>query len=196
VVAELVSSEDGERLLAGHRAYVSCRFCDLRWFTSFAETDAPEELSDVLRDYHGALGQLIPSYGGTLEHFAGDGVMVFFNDPLLVADHELEAIRLAVAAQEQSAELGPRMAKARNRARSRDRHRGWIRDALTDRLRGPLRLWRGRAGDEPRLPAQQPRGCVADPDRATCVRGCRGCGDRARIDQSPRRCTPAAYCGF
>jgi class 3 adenylate cyclase len=104
-VAELVSSEDGERLLAGHRAYVSCLFCDLRGFTSFAETAAPEELFDVLREYHGALGQLIPSYGGTLEHFAGDGVMVFFNDPLLVADHELQAIRLAVAAQKRFAEL-------------------------------------------------------------------------------------------
>ena len=88
-VAELISSKDGERLLAGHRAYVSCVFCDLRGFTSFVETAAPEELFEMLREYHGALGELIPAYGGTLEHFAGDGLLVFFNDPLPVDDHEL-----------------------------------------------------------------------------------------------------------
>ena len=104
-VAELVSSRDGERLLAGHRAYVSCLFCDLRGFTAFAETAAPEELFDVLREYHGALGELIPAYEGTLEHFAGDGVMVFFNDPVAVANHELQAVRFALAAQERLAQL-------------------------------------------------------------------------------------------
>jgi class 3 adenylate cyclase len=104
-VAELVSSRDGERLLAGHRAYVSCLFCDLRGFTAFAETAAPEELFDVLREYHGALGELIPAYEGTLEHFAGDGVMVFFNDPVAVADHELQAVRFALAAQERLGQL-------------------------------------------------------------------------------------------
>jgi class 3 adenylate cyclase len=104
-VAELISSRDGEQLLAGHRAYISCLFCDLRGFTAFAETAAPEELFDVLRDYHGALGGLIPAYEGTLEHFAGDGVMVFFNDPVPVADHELQAVRFALAAQERFATL-------------------------------------------------------------------------------------------
>jgi class 3 adenylate cyclase len=104
-VAELVSSTDGEQLLAGHRAHISCLFSDLRGFTAFAETAAPEELFDVLRDYHGALGELIPQYEGTLEHFAGDGVMVFFNDPLPVANHELQAVRLALAAQERLADL-------------------------------------------------------------------------------------------
>ena len=103
-VAELISSDDGEQLLAGHRAYVSCLFCDLRGFTAFAETAAPEELFDVLRQYHGALGALIPAHEGTLEHFAGDGVMVFFNDPLPVADHELKAVS-SLAAQERFAEL-------------------------------------------------------------------------------------------
>jgi class 3 adenylate cyclase len=104
-VAELVSSADGEQLLAGHRAYISCLFCDLRNFTAFAETAAPEDLFDVLRAYHTALGQLIPRYQGTLEHFAGDGVMIFFNDPLPVLDHELQAVRFALAAQERFAEL-------------------------------------------------------------------------------------------
>jgi adenylate cyclase len=104
-VADLISSEDGERLLAGHRAYISCLFCDLRGFTSFAETAAPEELFEVLREYHAALGRLIPAYGGTLEHFAGDGVMVFFNDPLPIPDHERQAARLALATQERFHEL-------------------------------------------------------------------------------------------
>jgi class 3 adenylate cyclase/putative methionine-R-sulfoxide reductase with GAF domain len=104
-VAELITSEDGERLLAGHRAYITCLFCDLRGFTAFAETAAPEELFDVLREYHGALGRLIPAHGGTLEHFAGDGLMVFFNDPLPLNEHELRAVRFALAAHERFAEL-------------------------------------------------------------------------------------------
>lgn len=104
-VAELVSSGEGEQLLAGHRAYISCLFCDLRGFTAFAETAAPEELFDVLREYHRALGGLLPACEGTLEHFAGDGVMVFFNDPLPVEDHELQAVRFALGAQERLAEL-------------------------------------------------------------------------------------------
>jgi adenylate cyclase len=110
-VAELVSSKDGELLLAGHRAYISCLFCDLRGFTAFAETAAPEELFEVLREYHSALGELIPAYEGTLEHFAGDGLMVFFNDPLPLEDHELQAIRLALAAQERFARLAQRWRK-------------------------------------------------------------------------------------
>ena len=104
-VAALISSKEGERLLAGHRAYISCFFCDLRGFTPFAETAAPEELIEVLGKYHEMLGELIPIHEGTLEHFAGDGVMVFFNDPLPVEDHEVAAIRLALAAQERFAEL-------------------------------------------------------------------------------------------
>ena len=104
-VAQLVSTKQGEELLAGHRAYISCLFCDLRGFTAFAETAAPEELFEVLRFYHELLGELIHAYDGTLEHFAGDGVMVFFNDPAAVEDHELQAVRFAVAAQEQFAEL-------------------------------------------------------------------------------------------
>jgi class 3 adenylate cyclase len=104
-VAELVTSPDGEKLLAGHRAYITCLFCDLRGFTAFADTAAPEELFDVVREYHGVLGGLLASHGGTLEHFAGDGVMLFFNDPLPADQHELQAVRLALAAQERFAEL-------------------------------------------------------------------------------------------
>jgi class 3 adenylate cyclase/putative methionine-R-sulfoxide reductase with GAF domain len=104
-VADLITSEGGERLLAGHRAYISCLFADLRGFTAFAETAAPEELFDVLREYHALLGELIPAHQGTLEHFAGDGLMVFFNDPVPVDEHDLQAVRLALAAQALFAEL-------------------------------------------------------------------------------------------
>jgi adenylate cyclase len=104
-VAELVSSPEGEKLLAGHRAYVSVLFCDLRGFTAFVETAEPEELFEVLRQYHGMVGELIPTYDGTLEHFAGDGLMVFFNDPVPVDEHELRAIRLALAVRERFADL-------------------------------------------------------------------------------------------
>jgi class 3 adenylate cyclase/putative methionine-R-sulfoxide reductase with GAF domain len=96
-IADLVSSEEGRRLLAGHRAYVTVLFADLRGFTAFAETAEPEELFDLLRDYHSAVGELIEAWGGTLEHFAGDGLMIFFNDPVEVPDHELRAARMATA---------------------------------------------------------------------------------------------------
>jgi class 3 adenylate cyclase len=104
-VADLITSREGAQLLAGHRAYITCMFFDLRGFTAFAETAAPEELLDVLREYHRTLGQLIPHHHGTLEHFAGDGVMVFFNDPVPVDNHELHAVLLALEAQERFAEL-------------------------------------------------------------------------------------------
>ena len=104
-VADLISSSDGERMLAGHRAYISCLFCDLRGFTAFAETAAPEEAFDVLREYHGAVGELVSAHEGTLEHFAGDGVMVFFNDPVPVLDHELKAVRFALGAQDRFTSL-------------------------------------------------------------------------------------------
>jgi class 3 adenylate cyclase len=104
-VADLISSERGQQMLAGHRAYITCLFFDLRGFTSFAETAAPEEHFEVLRAYHELLGDLIRTYEGTLEHFAGDGVMVFFNDPIERVEHELQAIRLALAVQERFVEL-------------------------------------------------------------------------------------------
>jgi class 3 adenylate cyclase len=99
-VADLVTSPQGEQLLAGHRAHITCLFCDLRGFTSFVETAEPEEHFEVLRAYHGVLGELIAEHGGTLEHFAGDGLMIFFNDPVPLPEHELHAVRLALEAQE------------------------------------------------------------------------------------------------
>jgi adenylate cyclase len=99
-IATLISSQDGEGLLAGHRRQITVAFCDLRGFTTFAEQADPEELFGVLGEYHRMLGHAITEHGGTLEHFAGDGVMIFFNDPVLQEDHVERAVRMAVAMRE------------------------------------------------------------------------------------------------
>jgi class 3 adenylate cyclase len=106
-----VSSPQGELLLAGHRRQITAVFCDLRGFTAFAETAEPEELFGVLRDYHEAMGALIVEHGGTLEHFAGDGIMIFFNDPVLQPDHVERAVRMAVAMRARFADLAVRWRK-------------------------------------------------------------------------------------
>jgi class 3 adenylate cyclase len=99
-VAELLSSTEGEQLLAGHRREITALFADLRGFTAFAEQAEPEEVLGVLRQYHTAVGELAVASGGTVEHFAGDGLMVFFNDPTLVADHQFVAVRTACEMRE------------------------------------------------------------------------------------------------
>jgi len=104
-IADLITSTEGEQLLAGHRRRITVVFCDLRGFTSFSETAEPEEVLGVLRAYHAALGSLIVEHGGTLEHFAGDGVMGFFNDPVLQTDHEMRAVAMAAAMREAVAGL-------------------------------------------------------------------------------------------
>jgi class 3 adenylate cyclase len=104
-VANLLSSDDGEQLLAGHRREITALFCDLRGFTAFAETAEPEELLDVLREYHMAVGGLVVANRGTIEHFAGDGLLAFFNDPTPVPQHELAALRTAMATGERFANL-------------------------------------------------------------------------------------------
>jgi adenylate cyclase len=103
-VAALVTSPDGKRLLAGHRAYVVVVYFDLRGFTAFAETAEPEELIDIVQEYHGEAGRLVTAHSGTLEHFAGDGLMVFFNDPVLIDEPELQAAALALAMRERIGE--------------------------------------------------------------------------------------------
>ena len=104
-VAALLASDEGEALLAGHRREISALFADLRGFTAFAETAEPEEVLGVLREYHAAVGELAVRHGGTLEHFAGDGLMVFFNDPMPLPDHQLAAIRTALGMRDRFHEL-------------------------------------------------------------------------------------------
>ena len=104
-VATLLTSEDGEALLAGHRREITALFCDLRGFTAFTETAEPEEVMAMLRQYHDAVGGLIIDNGGTVEEFAGDGILVFFNDPEPVPDHQLAAVRTAIGMRDRLADL-------------------------------------------------------------------------------------------
>jgi len=106
-VAQLVSSGD-ERVLESHRREVTIVFCDLRDFTPFSETAEPEEVITVLREYHETLGALIDKFEGTIERFAGDGLLVLFNDPLPCADPSARAVRMAVEMCEQVAKLAAR----------------------------------------------------------------------------------------
>jgi len=105
-VATLISSPEGEQLLAGHRREITVAFCDLRGFTTFAEQADPEEMLGVLGEYHRMMGEAITEHAGTLEHFAGDGVMIFFNDPVLQPDHVERAVSMAIAMRERFEELG------------------------------------------------------------------------------------------
>ncbi|MFO1110622.1 MAG: adenylate/guanylate cyclase domain-containing protein [Bradyrhizobium sp.] len=96
-VAQLIASSDGhEGLLDSHRREVTVVFCDLRGFTAFTEQTEPEEAMNVLREYHAALGELIFRYEGTLDRYAGDGVMILFNAPIQFEDHVKRAVKMAV----------------------------------------------------------------------------------------------------
>ncbi|WP_315701959.1 MULTISPECIES: adenylate/guanylate cyclase domain-containing protein [unclassified Bradyrhizobium] len=115
-VAQIIASSDGHHaLLESHRREVTVVFCDLRGFTAFTETTEPEEAMDVLRDYHAALGQLIFRYEGTLDRYAGDGVMILFNAPIPFEDHTKRAVRMAVEMRD---EIGRLTERWRNRGHS------------------------------------------------------------------------------
>jgi class 3 adenylate cyclase len=109
-----VSPRVGDLILAGevddplktHRREITVVFTDLRGFTAFSETAEPEEVMGVLREYHTALGRIVLAHEGTVEHFAGDGVMILFNDPLPLNEPELAAIRMALEMRTAVAALG------------------------------------------------------------------------------------------
>lgn len=104
-LAELVIDSGDEGFLASHRREIVVVFCDLRGFTAFAEASEPEEVMAVLAEYHEALGALIDRFEGTLERFTGDGLMVFFNDPLPCDDAAERAVTMAVAMRDRVDEL-------------------------------------------------------------------------------------------
>jgi adenylate cyclase len=110
-VAELVLSAGDERVLDSHRRDITVLFCDLRGFTAFAETAEPEEVMGMLKEYHACLGALIHKFEGTLDRFAGDGVMVLFNDPLPCPDPSARAVRMAVDMRSGVADLARRWRK-------------------------------------------------------------------------------------
>ena len=104
-LAERIVSGDLDDPLNTHRREVTVVFLDLRGFTAFADTCEPEEVMGLLRAYHGEMGRLIDAYQGTLEQFAGDSMMVIFNDPAIVEDPAIRAVRMALDMQQRFGEL-------------------------------------------------------------------------------------------
>src|SRR5262245_43459060 len=96
-LAEMIVSHGDENILESHRREIVVVFCDLRGYTAFTETAEPEEVLDFLREYHGALGPLVAQFEGTLDQFSGDGIMVFFNDPVPCPDPAERAVKMAMA---------------------------------------------------------------------------------------------------
>jgi class 3 adenylate cyclase len=95
-VADLIVASGAEKQLESHRREITALFCDLRGFTGFSESADPEDVMALLRDYHATIGEIINKYGGTLERYAGDGVMVVFNDPIPVDNPALQAVLMAI----------------------------------------------------------------------------------------------------
>jgi GAF domain-containing protein len=99
-VADLIVASGAEKQLESHRREITALFCDLRGFTGFSESSDPEDVMALLRDYHAAIGEIIIKYSGTLERYAGDGVMVVFNDPVPVDNPALQAVLMALEMRE------------------------------------------------------------------------------------------------
>ena len=110
-LSELILSGDADDPLKSHRREVTVVFLDLRGFTAFAETSEPEEVMGVLREYHAAMGELILAHEGTLERYTGDGMMIFFNDPVPVPNPHERAVRMALEMRARVVELLARWCK-------------------------------------------------------------------------------------
>ena len=110
-LAQAIISSGDEKILENHRREVAAFFCDLRGFTSFSETAEPEDIMALLAEYHGAVGPLIRKYEGTLDRFTGDGMLVFFNDPVPCPDPAERAAKLALEMRAAVAMLVPQWAK-------------------------------------------------------------------------------------
>ena len=95
-VADLIVTSGTEKQLESHRREITALFCDLRGFTGFSESSDPEDVMALLREYHAVIGEIVNTYGGTLERYAGDGVMVVFNDPIPVDNPALQAVLMAI----------------------------------------------------------------------------------------------------
>lgn len=110
-ITEAVVSSGDDSILRSHRRQVTMLFADLRGWTSFVDTVEPEELMRVLREFHDAIGDLVKRFDATVGFLQGDGVQLFFNDPIEIADAPLRAVRLACALREEMTELTPRWRK-------------------------------------------------------------------------------------
>jgi class 3 adenylate cyclase len=110
-VADAILSSGGNSILSPHRREICYVFVDLRGFTAFTDSAEPEEVESVLKLYHAAMGALIAEHGGTVDRFAGDGILIFFNDPLPVPDATRRATSMAVAMQDRFRTLKAQWAK-------------------------------------------------------------------------------------
>ena len=173
-LADAIVTSGDETILRSHRREVAMFFADLRGWTSFVDAVEPEELMRVLREFHDVIGRLVKRFEATVGFLEGDGVQLFFNDPIEIPDAPLRAVRLGCALREEMAELTPHWAKRGLRPRLRRRHRARLRDLRRGRLRRPLRLRGDRRRDESRLAARRRGDRRADPDRAAPVRRGRG----------------------
>ena len=111
-VADAITSGSEKSILAPHRREICYMFLDLRGFTSFTDVVEPEEVEGVLREFHDAMGTLVTQYEGTVDRFAGDGILIFFNDPLPIRDPALRAARMALEMQARFAPLRARWLKS------------------------------------------------------------------------------------
>src|SRR5262245_42347063 len=110
-VTELILTSGDDRVLESHRRAITVLFCDLRGFTAFSETTEPEEVMSVLREYHAVLGGLIHKHEGTVERFAGDAIMVLFNDPIPCPDPSVRAVKMAIEMRDRVGELATKWRK-------------------------------------------------------------------------------------
>ena len=164
-VADLIVASGSEKQLESHRREITALFCDLRGFTGFTESADAEDVMALLRDYHAAIGEIIIKYNGTLERYAGDGVMVVFNDPVPVENPALQAVLMALEVREAIGALTGNVASVRARYWLRYRHRAWLRHARHHRFRGSLRLRRHRDGFQCGLSALRRGEAGANPDQ-------------------------------
>src|SRR3989304_4436242 len=104
-IAETILKSEDENLFKSHRREITVVFLDLRGFTAFSDSAEPEEIMELLRIYHAEMGKLIFEFQGTLERFAGDGIMAFFNDPIPCENHTEKAARMALGMREKAREL-------------------------------------------------------------------------------------------
>jgi adenylate cyclase len=104
-IADAVLKSDDQSLFKSHRREITVVYLDLRGFTAFSDSAEPEEVMEFLRSYHAEMGRLIFKYEGTLERFAGDGIIIFFNDPLPCENHPETAVRMALEMRDRAREL-------------------------------------------------------------------------------------------
>ena len=180
-LADLVLSSGDESFLESHRREITVVFCDLRGFTAFAETVEPEDVMDVLGQYHAALGDLVHRFEGTLERFTGDGMMVFFNDPLPCDAPASRAVRMAVAMRDR-VDRSPRGGIAwATTSTSRPVSRRATRRSAASASRA--------AATTPRSAASRtsPPGSAPRPTRGRSSSASGARGGRAIVTRSPRR---------